>query len=96
MASDTYPYLPTRFLLRHRYPSIKTIGQLTAPLFIAHSDDDELIPPTHGQRLFQMATAPKQFYRLVGSHNLAFIESGQAYYDALESFINGELDTGRD
>ncbi len=87
IASDIYPYLPTRILLRHEYPSIKTIAHISAPLLIAHSADDELIPPKHGQRLFEVAPEPKQFYRLVGSHNQAFIASGQSYYDALSEFI---------
>ena len=87
MAADVYPYLPTRLLLRHRYPTIKTITQLKVPLLIAHSDDDELIPPQHGQRLFEAATSPKQFYRLSGSHNQAFIETGQTYYEAMQRFI---------
>ncbi len=88
MASDIYPYLPTRMLLRHKYPSIKTIARISAPLLIAHSADDELIPPQHGQRLFEVAPEPKQFYRLVGSHNQAFIASGQMYYDTLSQFIH--------
>ena len=88
MASDIYPYLPTRMLLRHKYPSIDTITRIKAPLFIAHSDEDDLIPRQHGQRLFQVAPEPKQFYRLVGSHNEAFAASGEAYYDALKQFVD--------
>ncbi len=87
MAADIYPYLPTRLLLRHRYPSVTTIAKLEAPLLIVHSDDDELIPPQHGQRLFDAATPPKQFYRLTGSHNRAFIEAGDTYYETMQRFI---------
>lgn len=92
MASDIYPYLPTRMLLRHKYPSIKTIVRISVPLLVAHSTDDELIPLRHGQRLFEVAPEPKQFYRLVGSHNQAFTASGQTYYDTLSQFIHGAGD----
>ncbi|MFP6681886.1 MAG: alpha/beta hydrolase [Gammaproteobacteria bacterium] len=92
MASDIYPYLPTRMLLRHKYPSIKTIVRISVPLLVAHSTDDELIPLRHGQRLFEVAPEPKQFYRLVGSHNQAFTESGQMYYNTLSQFIHGAGD----
>jgi len=88
MAADIYPYVPTRLLLRHKYPSIETLATINSPVFIAHSEDDELIPPSHGQRLLQLAAEPKQFYRLTGSHNQAFVESGQVYYDALRQFID--------
>ena len=95
MASDIYPFLPTRLLLRHRYPSVQSIAEISSPVLVAHSDNDELIPPSHGQRLFQSAAAPKQFYRLNGSHNEAFIASGQPYYDAIAHFIDTARETQR-
>ena len=95
MASDIYPFLPTRLLLRHRYPSVQSIAEISSPVLVAHSDNDELIPPSHGQRLFQSAAAPKQFYRLNGSHNEAFIASGQPYDDAIAHFIDTARETQR-
>jgi len=88
MAAEIYPYLPIRVLLRHEYPSSETIKRLTAPVFIAHSEDDELIPFHHGQRLLDNAPMPKRFYRLRGSHNQAFVQSGAPYYRALGEFID--------
>lgn len=88
LAAEVYPYLPTRLLLRHEYPSIETIKRITAPILIAHSEDDELIPFRHGRALIDNAPAPKHFYRLRGSHNEAFVVAGEAYYRALGEFIN--------
>ena len=88
MASEIYPYLPIRLLLRHEYPSSETIKRLTAPVLIAHSEDDELIPFHHGQRLLDNAPIAKRFYRLSGSHNQSFVQSGTPYYRALGDFID--------
>lgn len=87
MAAAHYPFLPARLLLRHKYPSIDAMKRLTAPVLIAHSEDDEMIPCGHAQQLLDNAISPKRFYRLVGSHNQAFVESGRAYYRALGNFI---------
>jgi uncharacterized protein len=87
IADEIYPYLPTRLLLRYEYPSSETIKRLTAPVLIAHSEDDEMIPFGQGQLLLHNAPAPKRFYRLRGSHNQAFVQSGQSYYRAIEQFI---------
>lgn len=89
MAREHYPYLPTGLLLRFKYPSLDHIRQVRAPILIAHSPADALIPITQAERLFAMAPAPKQFFRLRGDHNNAFVEAGQAYYEALGDFIAG-------
>ncbi len=46
-----------------------------------------LIPITQGERLFAAAPEPKQFYRMRGGHNDAFVRTGQTYYDVLGAFI---------
>ncbi len=87
IAAEIYPYLPTRLLLRYEYPSVDHIQRVSAPILIAHSEDDELIPFRHGQRLLHSAPDPKRFYRLRGSHNEAFVRSGHAYYRFLDQFV---------
>lgn len=87
MAREHYPYLPTGLLLRFKYPNAEQIKRVRAPILVAHSDDDALIPIAQAERLFAAAPEPKQFYRLRGGHNDAFVHAGQAYYDVLGTFI---------
>ncbi len=87
MAREHYPYLPTGLLLRFKYPSVDHIRRIRAPILIAHSGEDALIPIAQAERLVAAAPAPKQFYRLRGGHNEAFVQAGQAYYDVLGEFI---------
>lgn len=89
MAREHYPYLPTGLLLRFKYPNLEYVRQVRAPILVAHSDEDALIPIAQAERLFATAPAPKQFYRLRGNHNDAFVQAGPAYYAALGDFVAG-------
>jgi uncharacterized protein len=47
---------------------INHIAAIRAPLLVLHSDEDEVIPFAHGERLYDQATEPKTFQRLHGAH----------------------------
>jgi fermentation-respiration switch protein FrsA (DUF1100 family) len=96
MARELYPYLPGSLLLKFKYPSIDYVKRLTAPVLVAHSEDDELIPFAHGLALYEQAVQPKHFYRMTGTHNDAFVRSGTAYYAVLADFMRGRepIDAG--
>ena len=55
--------------MRNRYDSLAKISQCQRPVFIASARHDELIPFVHGERLFEAATEPKQFFAMDGGHN---------------------------
>ncbi|MDH3526857.1 MAG: alpha/beta hydrolase [Gammaproteobacteria bacterium] len=93
MAATLYPWLPVRLLSRYHYDALKPLARTRCPLLIAHSRADEIIPFTHGQRLFEHAREPKQFLELRGGHNDGFLETGQDYIDGLERFLSEHLDS---
>jgi len=39
-----YPYLPVKWLLRHRFMSIEKIATIKCPTILAHGRDDTLVP----------------------------------------------------
>ena len=45
-----YPFLPVRWLLRDRYPSIERIARVTSPLLIEAGEDDEIVPIANSAR----------------------------------------------
>ena len=91
-AAELYPLLPVRWLSRFSYNTLGYLASITAPVLIVHSRDDEIIPFSHGQRLFTAAHQPKQFLELKGSHNEGIYISGIDYYrDGLNSFFNAYL-----
>ena len=87
IAAKHYPFLPVRWLSRFRYDSRSRIGQVTAPVLIIHSPDDDLVPFSHGEELFAAANEPKEFLRLSGSHNEGFLINSDSYDKALTEFI---------
>ncbi len=85
MAQQLYPWLPARWLVRNRFDNLAKIGRCTRPVFIAHGDQDRLVPFAHGERLFAAANEPKAFWPLKGhDHN---DPPGPDFYRALREFL---------
>jgi len=71
-----YPYLPVRWVLRDRWPSVEHIPQVASSLLQFHGDEDDIVPLDHGRALFEAAPDrcrrgyPKRFVLLDGhGHN---------------------------
>ena len=52
VAKRHYWYLPVDLLLKHRFDSIALAPALKQPLLCLVAERDEVIPPAHGERLF--------------------------------------------
>jgi len=87
IAATLYPYLPVRLLLHFEYNTAEYLGRVNCPVLIIHSRDDEIMPFSHGWRLFEMAKEPKKFLEISGTHNEGFITSGKHYEEGLNAFI---------
>ncbi len=87
IAARLYPWLPARWLARIRYPTGDYLKQVSCPVLIAHSVDDEIIPFAQGATLFEQAAEPKHFLKIRGGHNDGFLISGKAYVDGLDAFL---------
>lgn len=91
MTKDIYKVrIPARFL-SHRYDALTRIKEVDAPKLIIHSRDDEMIGFEHGKRLFEATKEPKEFYKLRGGHNEAFLIAGEEYPERIKSFIEKYL-----
>jgi pimeloyl-ACP methyl ester carboxylesterase len=70
VAKRHYPVVPVDLLLRHRFDSDRAAPKLTLPLLCLAAERDEVIPPAHARRLFDLWAGPKQWVMLAGaSHN---------------------------
>lgn len=87
VAKHAYPFLPVSMLLQFRYPTEEYIKKITAPVLIAHSRDDELIPYKLGKELFEISDEPKSFLKMRGPHSGAFLTTGQSYKHGMNAFI---------
>lgn len=84
---EVLPFLPVRLLVTQRFDSIGKVGSLAVPKLFLHGRDDEIIPFSHGERLFAAAAAPKRFVPLAGGHNDAFMLPGNDYPAVLGRFL---------
>jgi len=88
MGQRFYPFLPVRLLTRFKYDTKSYIEDISCPVMIAHSSDDEIIPYDEGRKIFDAAAEPKYFLEMHGGHNDGFILTGAAYIEGLRSFID--------
>ena len=92
LGQHIYPYFPIRLLARIRYDTREYLRSVTAPVLIAHSPQDEIIPFEHGQALFAAANPPKQFLELAGGHNDGFIFMRESWVRKLGDFLSEHRD----
>jgi fermentation-respiration switch protein FrsA (DUF1100 family) len=88
LGAKIYPWLPVRLLARINYGNLARIGRIKAPILIAHSRDDDVIPYAHGQALFAAAPEPKQLLTLSGSHNEGFLFTRDESVVAVGGFLD--------
>ena len=55
-----YPFLPVRWLLRDRYPSIDHIGRIGCPVLVIAGSADRVVPLTNSTELYEAAPEPKR------------------------------------
>lgn len=64
IARAAYPWLPVGLLMKDQFRSRDHIAAVRAPILILHGEDDRVIPPGFGRRLFEAAQDPKTFLSL--------------------------------
>jgi fermentation-respiration switch protein FrsA (DUF1100 family) len=83
-----YPFLPVRWLLRDRYPSIDLIGRAGCPVLVIAGDRDGIIPAAHSRRLYDAAREPRRLVTIEGAdHNDLELLAGPALVNAVAEFL---------
>lgn len=88
LGADLYPWLPVRWLLKYDYNTAAYVQDINAPIFMAHSRDDEVVPFHHGKLLFKTVPKAKMFVELWGSHGSGFLETEIKYRRQLRAFLD--------
>ncbi len=95
MAQVLYPIFPARWLARYRYDTRASLGEVTCPLLILHSPEDEIVPFSHGRDLFEIANPPKRLVELRGGHNDALLLSRELFAREVDGLVQQVFgDTG--
>ena len=70
-----------------RFHNLRHIRSVRAPVLVVHGTEDEVIPFSHGRRLYEAVTGPKQALWVEGGHHndVPFV-AGARYWTALTAF----------
>ena len=90
LAAKMMPLFPVRLMCRFDYDTEEYVRQITSPVLVIHSRDDDMIPFEHGRRVFEAANDPKEFLEITGTHNEGPADS-RDYEKPLRRFITGNL-----
>lgn len=96
LGAELYPLFPVRRIIHFNYTTINSVKKIDVPLLIVHSKEDDLVPFSHGKKLFEAANEPKIFLEIQGNHGNGFLETGERYVQALDRFIDTVQGKGHD
>jgi hypothetical protein len=88
VAAYHYPWLPVRWLLVDRYPSVDRMPQVTCPILHIHGRRDSIIPIELGRKLFDTAPPqsaagiPKRFVELPSADHNDILAVAEAEFQA--------------
>ncbi len=88
LAGRYYPFMPVRWITHFKYNTLDLVSAVKCPLLVVHSRQDDIIPFSHGRRIFDAAPMPKEFLEITGSHNDGFMVTGKPYEDGLIRFLS--------
>lgn len=90
MGERHYPFLPVRWLLRDRYPSIDRIARITSPLLVVAGDADRVVPASDSRALYDAAPDPKRWVLIPGAdHNDEALAAGPPLVRAVVGLVTG-------
>jgi uncharacterized protein len=82
VAQFHYPFYPVKYVVLDRFENDKKIGNIHTPVLIANGTDDQVIPPSEGKQLFDLANEPRQFHSFPGlGHNDLFDDFSEVALD---------------
>lgn len=86
MAKVIFPAAPA-FLLSVKWDSEEKIKELDIPKLFFHSREDRVVPYLLGQRLYEAASEPKEFFDITGGHNDGYFESLDLIRKKMREFL---------
>ncbi|NOZ08543.1 MAG: alpha/beta hydrolase [FCB group bacterium] len=88
LGTKLYPFLPVSLLTRYSYDTREYLKRVNCPVLVIHSDEDEIIPFTHGKDLFKNISGKKMFLKISGSHNSGYKTYEGLYVKGIQNFFN--------
>lgn len=80
-----------KLFLRQEYPTLERIGELTCPVLVAHSREDDLIPFDMGKALHAASGSSRPLVETKGTHDESGWATTPAYWNHFEQFVLSSL-----
>lgn len=87
VAQRYYPYLPVKWLLRHRFDSLSLAPRIDVPMLCLIAGRDEVIPPAHAERLYQAWAGPKRRVVLAGAYHNE-VDAAPEFWPSIRRFVD--------
>ena len=82
VSSSKWGWMPVSLLITQRFEAVRKVGHIGSPLLVVHGEEDQLILPDLGRKLFEAAAQPKQFVLVPGGSHHNTNALGQEQYRA--------------
>lgn len=91
LAQAKYWYLPARWFVRDRYDSVKNLQGFAGPVAVLLAGSDEVVPVSHGQRLYNSLGGPKRLWVFPSAgHNTWPSGPDEKWWDEVLDFITAK------
>jgi len=79
------PFVSVFFL--NPYSAAKQIRRVSVPTLIIHSQDDEAVPFSMGEELYELAGGQREFWAINGKHTDALVDFPNEFVRKLDRFV---------
>jgi hypothetical protein len=80
VSNSRWGWLPVSLLITQRFEAVRKVDKIGSPLLVVHGDEDQLIQPDLGRKLFDAAVQPKLFMLVEGGSHHNTNTVGQPQY----------------
>ncbi|TAG32909.1 MAG: alpha/beta fold hydrolase [Polaromonas sp.] len=80
VATSRWGWIPVSLLITQRFEAVRKVGKIGSPLLVVHGEEDRLIRPDLGRKLFDAAAEPKLFVLVPGGSHHNTNQVGQPQY----------------
>ena len=84
---ELYPYIPVRWIAGSQFNSLEKIPAIQVPKLFLHGVNDDVVPLSHGRRLFAAAVPPKTFVELQAGHGDGIEVDSANYFGSIARFL---------
>jgi alpha-beta hydrolase superfamily lysophospholipase len=89
VSSSQWGWLPVSLLITQRFEAVRRVAKIGSPLLVVHGDEDHVIVPDLGRKLFAAAAEPKLFVLVEGgSHHDTNLIGLQQYRQAIAQLFS--------